>query len=88
MDREIPVKERYKKKLIGFLIVIFVIAILFAASAYIFRTLKIAKVTRSDIQSAEVKFGTMEGSFSAEATVTPISTYSNEAMTGHGVQSC
>lgn len=82
MDREIPIKERYKKKLISLMIVILVIAILITAFAYIFRTLRIVRVNRSEILTAEVKYGRMEGSFSAEASVTPISTYSIEAMSG------
>jgi HlyD family secretion protein len=82
MDREIPAKERYRKKLIGSLIVIFACAAIFAVVLSISRVLKVVRVQKSEILTAVVKYGRMEGSFSAEAIVTPISTYSIEAMTG------
>jgi len=48
--------------------------------------LNTASVKESDIQTSKVVKGRMEGSFIADAIVTPISTYSIEAMTGGRVE--
>ena len=86
MDREIPAKERVRKKLKVVLLVAVLLLILIVVQIMISRSLKSVTVHRSDILIARVERGRMEGSFSAEAIVTPISTYSVEAMTGGRIE--
>ncbi|MDY0319657.1 MAG: efflux RND transporter periplasmic adaptor subunit, partial [Candidatus Cloacimonadaceae bacterium] len=50
------------------------------------KTLSTVTVRSDDIQIAQVIRGRMEGSFSADGMVTPISTYNVEAMTGGRVE--
>ena len=86
MDREIPAKERVRKKLKVVLLVALLLSVLIIGQIMISRSLKSVTVHRSDILIAKVERGRMEGSFSAEAIVTPISTYSVEAMTGGRIE--
>lgn len=53
---------------------------------WISKTLSTVTVRSDDIQIAQVIRGRMEGSFSADGMVTPISTYNVEAMTGGRVE--
>lgn len=86
MDREIPAKERLRKKLkIVSMIVVFLI-LLAVGQMWLGKRLKSAVVRESEILTAEVQRGKMQGSFSADAIVTPLSTYRVEAMTGGRVE--
>jgi HlyD family secretion protein len=86
MDREIPAKERLRKKLkIVSMIVVFLI-LLAVGQMWLGKRLKSAVVRESEILTAEVLRGRMQGSFSADAIVTPLSTYRVEAMTGGRVE--
>lgn len=86
MDREIPAKERIRKKLkIVSMIVVFLI-LLAVGQMWLSKRLKSAVVRESEILTAEVQRGMMQGSFSSDAIVTPLSTYRVEAMTGGRVE--
>lgn len=86
MDKEIPASERRNKKLKAILLVVALLLVLIIGQIAISRSLQSTTVQRSEIITAKVMRGRMEGSFSAEAIVTPISTYSIEAMTGGRIE--
>jgi len=86
MDREIPPGERRWKKLKLILMIIIFIFLLIIGHCTISRSLQVATIKANEIITARVMRGSMEGSFIAEATVTPISAYSIEAMTGGRVE--
>lgn len=86
MDREIPAYERIRKKLKIVPLIIVIIILLVLGQIWLSKHLKNAVVRESDILTAKVQRGRMEGSFSAEAIVTPLSTYRVEAMTGGKIE--
>lgn len=86
MDREIPAYERIRKKLKMVPLIIVIIILLVLGQIWLSKHLKNAVVRESDILTAKVQRGRMEGSFSAEAIVTPLSTYRVEAMTGGKIE--
>ena len=86
MDREIPARERVKNKLKPLPLIILIVFLILIGRLWLNRSLTSASVKASDIQTATVVKGRMEGSFIADAIVTPISTYSIEAMTGGRVE--
>lgn len=86
MDKEIPARERVKKKLKPLPLILFIVLFIVIGRLWLSKSLSTASVKASDIQSSKVVKGRMEGSFIADTTVTPISTYSIEAMTGGRVE--
>lgn len=86
MDREIPAGERARKKLRIILILLGILLLFVIVQLWISKTLSTVTVRSDDIQIAQVIRGRMEGSFSADGMVTPISTYNVEAMTGGRVE--
>ena len=86
MDREIPASQRVKKKLRIIPVVLVLALILILSQLWLRRTLSTATARSEDIQTAQVLRGRMEGSFSAEGLVTPLSIYNVEAMTGGRVE--
>lgn len=86
MDREIPAGERARKKLRIILILLGILLLFVIVQLWLSKTLSTVTVRSDDIQSAQLIRGRMEGSFSADGMVTPISTYNVEAMTGGRVE--
>jgi len=86
MDREIPAGERARKKLRIILILLGILLLFVIVQLWLSKTLSTVTVRSDDIQIAQVIRGRMEGSFSADGMVTPISTYNVEAMTGGRVE--
>ncbi|MCB5260230.1 MAG: HlyD family efflux transporter periplasmic adaptor subunit [Candidatus Cloacimonetes bacterium] len=86
MDREIPIKERMLKKMRLVPVILILSVFLILGQIWIRSYLQDAIVRESDILTAKVQRGRMEGSFSADAVVTPISTYRVEAMTGGRIE--
>ncbi|NLN35251.1 MAG: biotin/lipoyl-binding protein [Candidatus Cloacimonetes bacterium] len=86
MDREIPAKERLSKRLRVIPFVFLLLILLVLATHWLNSYLKVAIVRESDILTAPVLRGRMEGSFSADAVVTPLSSYRLEAMTGGRIE--
>jgi HlyD family secretion protein len=86
MDREIPAKERLRKKLKIVSMIVVILILLAVGQMWLGKRLKSAVVRESEILTAEVQRGKMQGSFSADAIVTPLSTYRVEAMTGGRVE--
>lgn len=86
MDREIPAGERTRKKLRIILILLGILLLFVIVQLWLSKTLSTVTVRSDDIQSAQLIRGRMEGSFSADGMVTPISTYNVEAMTGGRVE--
>lgn len=86
MDREIPAGERARKKLRIILILLGILLLFVIVQLWLSKTLSTVTVRSDDIQSAQLIRGRMEGSFSADGMVTPISTYIVEAMTGGRVE--
>ncbi len=86
MDREIPASERVKKKLRFVPLVLVLILLFIIGQLWLRNALSTARVRSDEIQTAKVIRGRMEGSFSAEGVVTPISIYNVEAMTGGRVE--
>lgn len=86
MDREIPAGERTRKKLRIILILLGILLLFVIVQLWLSKILSTVTVRSDDIQSAQLIRGRMEGSFSADGMVTPISTYNVEAMTGGRVE--
>lgn len=86
MDREIPAGERARKKLRIILILLGILLLFVIVQLWLSKTLSTVTVRSDDIQSTQLIRGRMEGSFSADGMVTPISTYNVEAMTGGRVE--
>jgi len=86
MDREIPKNEQVKRKLkiIPWILVLFLILI--TGQLWLRRILSTTTVRSNDILSARVIRGRMEGSFTADGILTPVSTYNVEAMTGGRIE--
>ncbi|HRX76421.1 MAG TPA: biotin/lipoyl-binding protein [Candidatus Cloacimonadota bacterium] len=86
MDREIPKNEQLKRKLkiIPWILVLFLILI--TGQLWLRRILSTTTVRSNDILSARVIRGRMEGSFTADGILTPVSTYNVEAMTGGRIE--
>jgi len=86
MDKEIPARERVKKKLKPLPLIIFIVLSIVIGMLWISKSLNTASVKASDIQTSKVVKGRMQGSFSADAIVTPLSAYRVDAMTGGRVE--
>ncbi|MCK9558207.1 MAG: HlyD family efflux transporter periplasmic adaptor subunit [Candidatus Cloacimonadaceae bacterium] len=86
MDREIPLKERLRKRLRVVPYIFILIVVLVLGKLWLDHHLKVAVVHKKDIVTAIVQRGKMEGSFIAEAVVTPLSSYRVEAMTGGRIE--
>ena len=86
MDREIPKNEQVKRKLkiIPWILVLFLILI--TGQIWLRRILRTGTVRSDEILSARVIRGRMEGSFTADGILTPVSTYNVEAMTGGRIE--
>ena len=86
MDREIPKHEQVKRKLkiVPWILVLFLILI--TGQLWLRRILSTTTVRSNDILSARVIRGRMEGSFTADGILTPVSTYNVEAMTGGRIE--
>ncbi|MCB5233969.1 MAG: efflux RND transporter periplasmic adaptor subunit [Candidatus Cloacimonetes bacterium] len=86
MDREIPQIQRVKSKLARIvpwlILVVIVLFLLIILRSYF----SVIRVNVGDISTAEVRLGRMEGSFHAEAVVTPLNAYRVEAMTGGRIE--
>ncbi len=86
MDREIPKHEQVKRKLkiVPWILVLFLILI--TGQIWLRRILRTGTVRSDEILSARVIRGRMEGSFTADGILTPVSTYNVEAMTGGRIE--
>lgn len=86
MDREIPQIQRVKGKLarvVPWLILVVIVLFLLIMLKNYF---SVIRVNVGDISTAEVRLGRIEGSFHAEAVVTPLNAYRVEAVTGGRIE--
>ncbi|MDD2507336.1 MAG: HlyD family efflux transporter periplasmic adaptor subunit [Candidatus Cloacimonetes bacterium] len=86
MDRQIPKNEQVKRKLKIAAWVLLLFLILITGQLWLRRILSTSTVRSDDILSARVIRGRMEGSFTADGILTPVSTYNVEAMTGGRIE--
>ncbi len=86
MDREKPKNEQVKRKLKIIPWILVLVLILITGQFWLRRILSTTTVRSNDILSARVIRGRMEGSFTADGILTPVSTYNVEAMTGGRIE--
>ncbi len=87
MDKEIPLSQRRAKSIRKALLFVSVLIAIIIIQILVSRSLQSTTVSRSDILTSKVRRGDMEGSFSAEAVVTPVSRYQIQATTSGKIES-
>lgn len=86
MDREITGASKKQKFLRLIYISLSVILILLLLRFYVKSTLRNAHVKRNNIDIATVRQGDLEGSFTTDGTVTPVTVYQVEASVGGKIE--
>lgn len=86
MDKKIPRSERMRRKLKILPLLMALVLMLIAGQSWLRRILNTATVRSDEILSAPVIRGRMEGSFTADGILTPVSIYNVEAMTGGRIE--
>jgi HlyD family secretion protein len=86
MDREIAPTKNKKRILYGSVGVVSVILALLLLNVIVRSLLKSASVKSSDIEIATVQKGELEGSFTVDGTVTPLTVYQVESSLGGKIE--